>query len=90
MKRMYKKKLKNTNTISLQVEELKKNDGVNFVTFAIGGAVDFVMLKEWASGPPDQKLFYTTSFQDPSPKGLLDKMKQQFCASKWTKIASRK
>ena len=61
---------------------MKKKGGVNFVTFAIGNAADPALLKEWASGPPDQKLFYTSSFQDPSPKGLLDKMRQQFCASK--------
>ena len=76
------RKFQNKKTISLQVKELKKKDGVNFVIFAVGNAADPALLKKQASGPRDQKLFYTLSFQDPSPKGLLDKMRQQFCASK--------
>lgn len=62
---------------------LRQKEGVNFVTFAIGEDADIDLLKEWASGPPTEKLFFSSTFKDPNPAQLLQTMSQKFCASKY-------
>lgn len=61
---------------------LRQKEGVNFVTFAIGEDADNDLLKEWATGPPTEKLFFSSTFKDPNPAQLLETMSQKFCTSK--------
>ena len=46
----------------LQVENLKKFNGIKFVTYQIGIGLDLSLLKEWASRPANGKLFYKATY----------------------------
>ena len=55
---------------------------MNFVTYGIGNGVNSTQLKDWASGPSNEKLFYSASFKDPNPSALIKKLGKEFCESK--------
>ena len=67
----------------LQMENLKKFNGINFVTYQIGTGLDPSLLKEWASGPADGKLFYSATYVDPNSWELIKKLGKEFFSSKF-------
>ena len=65
----------------LQVENLKKFNGIKFVTYQIGTGLDLSLLKEWASGPANGKLFYKATYGDLNSSELIKKLGKEFFSS---------